>query len=58
MEFAQYQIKSIDHRHYFIPKVDNFPLRILEISGTFTSAFRLQSMTKYDVTHFIGNSVM
>ena len=37
VEFAQYQVISIDHRRDFIPKVDNFPLRILGNSGTFTS---------------------
>ena len=38
--FAQYQVISIDHRRDFIPNLDNFPLRILGISGTFTSTFR------------------
>ena len=52
VEFAQYQVISIDHRRDFIPKVDNFHLRILGICGTFTSAFLFQ-LTKYDVTTFI-----
>ena len=56
MEFAQYQVMSIDHRRGFIPKIDNIPLRILRISGTFTSAFRIQS-TKYDVTPLIEKKI-
>ena len=58
-KFAQYQGISIDHRRDFNRKVDHFPLRIVGINITFTSAFRFQlTKLKYDITILIEKSLM
>ena len=46
VEFAENQVISIDLQRDFIPEVEYFPLIILGISGTSTSALRFQ-LTKY-----------
>ena len=52
MEFAQYQVISIDNRRDFIPRVDHFPLRILGLAVLLPQlSFQL---TNYDVTSFIA----
>ena len=39
LDLAQYQVVSIYHRQEFVPKVDNFPIKIQGILLPLLSAF-------------------